>query len=103
MVPSGSTTIKNGFDGLSVAGCSLRSLATGNFPLTISELVKLPNESRFRIFETATMLAATIRNNRIKAISLQADAAYRADWMQDRSASDALADTRLWNATNGIG
>jgi hypothetical protein len=65
VVPSGSTTIKNGFDGLSVADCSLRSLAAGNFPLTISERMELPNESRPRIIELAITIAATITENKI--------------------------------------
>jgi hypothetical protein len=68
VVPSGSTTIKNWFIGPATVNCSAHSPMAAESPLTISELVKLPNESRSPIFETATMIAATIRNNMIKAI-----------------------------------
>ena len=68
VVPSGNTTIKNWFIGPATVDCSLRSLATEKSPLTISERVKLPKESRFRTLGIATTIAATITDNRIKAI-----------------------------------
>jgi hypothetical protein len=68
VVPSGSTTIKNWFIGPATVDCSLRSLATEKCPLTISERVKLPKESRFRTLGIATTIAATITDNRNKII-----------------------------------
>jgi hypothetical protein len=68
IVPSGRTTTKNWFIGSATVECSPHPLAAGNFPPTISDPVKLPNESRLRILKTAITIAATVTDNRIKAI-----------------------------------
>jgi hypothetical protein len=66
--PSGSTTTKNGFDGLGVADCSALSPLMEKASLAIPDRIKLPNEIRCRIIEIATTIAAMIRDNRIKTI-----------------------------------
>jgi hypothetical protein len=75
IVPSGSTTIKNGFTGLVIRDRSERSPVLDKSP---------PNQIRCRTLGTATTIAATTRDIRKKVILSQVCTAYRADWMQDR-------------------
>jgi hypothetical protein len=68
IVPSGSTTTKNGFTGLDAAGCSALSSSMEKSSLVIPERVNPPNPMRFRIREMATRMAATITDKKIKTI-----------------------------------
>ena len=103
IVPSGSTTTKNGFTGLVIRDCSERSLAMEKSPLMIPERVHAPDTMQFLMLGIATTIAATTRDIRKKVILSQVCTAYRADWMHDGLSSDTLADTHLSeNATNEI-
>jgi hypothetical protein len=75
IVPSGSTTTKNGFTGLVIRDRSERSPVLDKSP---------PNQIRCRTLGIATTIAATTRDIRKKVILSQVCTAYRADWMQDR-------------------
>lgn len=68
IIPSGNTTIKKWFIRPATANCLAHSPAAGKFPLTISERVKRPNESRPRTFEIATRMTATTKDKKIKTI-----------------------------------
>jgi hypothetical protein len=68
IVPSGSTTTKNGFIGPGVADCSALSPAMEKSSLAIPDRIKLPNEIRCRIIEIATTTPATATDNRNKTI-----------------------------------
>jgi hypothetical protein len=68
IVPSGSTTTRNCFNGLGVADCSAHSLAMERSSLTIPERVHPSDTMRFLIFGLAKRMAATITDIRIKAI-----------------------------------
>jgi hypothetical protein len=70
VVPSGNTTIKNGFSGLGLTDCPALSPFTENSSLPVPVRIKLPAELLCRIFEIATTIMATItiRDKRIKTI-----------------------------------
>jgi hypothetical protein len=61
-------TTKNGFDGLSIADCSGRTLAMEKSSLKISERVKPPNAMRCRTLGIATKIIAMTTDIRRKTI-----------------------------------
>src|ERR1700677_2640124 len=68
IVPSGSLTTKNGFNGLGVADSRALSPEMETSSLAIPDRIKLLDGVRFRLIEIAATIPATVMDDRIKSI-----------------------------------